>query len=268
MKIKIPRWSLLQSLCIGGGLLGLCACATTAPLPASYNTTFAPRYSTSTAPKAPSSRITFALIKANYQTGPAIHSYVSQSQPDGSTHYQESSEEQPSSKLFRESLGKELEALIIQKGFRISGPFDSFQDMTFPQKKQSDLTLRPVITLGLVVPTLTPVVKSDFGSAMLGGSGSKVVYQSNGSCEISGRIDFEVLESLTGTKMWTKTIQINRIVEDCSSQSPAAYKIVYDNAMGKLLEKAYNTTMEKINTYFNQEEMELVRQQSLDVRPK
>lgn len=266
--MKISRLSLLQSLCVVGGLLGLSACATTAPLPESYNTTFTPRYSADTTPAESPSGITFALIKADYQAGPAIHSYVSQSQPDGSTSYQVSSEEQPSSKLFRESLGKELEALVIQKGFRISGPFDSFQDMTFPQKKQSDLTLRPVITFGLVVPTLTPVVKSDFGSAMLGGSGSKIVYQSKGSCEISGRIDFEVLESLTGTKMWTKTVQINRIVEDCSSESPAAYKIVYDNAVGKLLEKAYNTTMEKINTYFNKEEMELVKKQSLDVRPK
>lgn len=263
--MKILKPSVLQPLVVVGGLLGLCACATV-PLPTAYNAAFAPRFSTEASPKTSTSKITFALIKANYQTGPTIHAYLSKA-VSGGTSYWMGTEEHQTSKLFRDSLSKEVEALMIQKGFRLSGPFDSFNDMTFPQKKQADLTVRPVITLALGVPPLEPKTKSDLAGAFLGGSGNKIVYESEGSCEIRGRIDFEVLESLTGTKMWTKTVDITPSTEDCTAKSAEAYMVVYNNAVGKLLEKAYDTTVEKIDTYFNREEMEMVKQQSLDVRP-
>jgi hypothetical protein len=177
-------------------------------------------------------------------------------------------EEHPTSKLFRDSLKKELEALMISKGFRVSGPFNNLNEMTFPEKKQADLTLQPVITLALEVPQTNCHLETSFAGALMGLQNDSSACEASGSCTIQGRIDFEVLEPLSGQKMWTKSVNINSASEDCSAQSLEAYKVVYDNAVAKLLDGAYNATIAKMDTYFNREEMELVKQQSLELRPK
>ena len=227
----------------------MCACATTStPPPAAYDPVFSPKFSGSGIAKDSPAHIAFALVKPEY-ADPSF-------------------KEMPTTRLFRDSLSKEVESLIISKGFTIQGPFDSYNDMTFPQKKMSDLILRPVITWAWTMPHPHAVQKSDFGSALLGGSGTKTVYETSGACKLSGRIDFLVLESLTGTKMWTKSVNLEVPDEDCSSSSGdgSGTQVILTNGVNKLLEKAYNMTMEKIDTYFNREEMAQVKQQSQELR--
>ena len=259
--------SMLPSLCVFGGLLGIYGCATTPPLPEAYSAKFTPRFSAGEIQKDSPAHITFALVEPGYQRG-YIHSYRSQSLGNGRTQWLMSPEEHPTSKLFRESLKKELEALMISKGYRVAGPYNNLYEMTFPQKKQADLTLQPVITFVLEAPQLNCHAVTSLAGAMLGLQNDSSECEASGSCAIQGRVDFEVLEPLTAQKMWTKSVNIDSASEDCSAKSPDGYKAVYDNAVAKLLDGAYNATIGKIDTYFNREEMELVKQQSLELRPK
>jgi len=243
------KTSVLKSLGVLGYVLFMCACATTStPPPAAYDPVFNPKFSDTGIAKDPPAHISFAIVKPEY-ADPSF-------------------KESPTTRLFRDSLSKEIESLIISKGFTIQGPFDSYNDMTFPQKKQADLILRPVITWAWNNPRPKAVQKSDFGSAILGGSGTKTVYETQGTCKLNGRIDFLVLESLTGTKMWTKSVSLEVPEEDCSTSAEdlSSAQVIFTNAENKLLEKAYNLTMEKIDTYFNREEMAQVKQQSLELR--
>ena len=170
--------------------------------------------------------------------------------------------------LFQQSLGKDIEKILIEKGYRLLGPFQSINDMTFPQKKQSDLILSTVMDFNFQEPLRQQEVKTDWAGVALGGSSSYVEYFWAGPCSMSGFISFEVFEPISYQKMWTKKVDVPSIKEDCTAQGAEMYQVVAYNAAGKLIEQIYKDAVSKANIYFNVEEMDMVRKQSLELREK
>ena len=106
-------------------------CAPTIPPPALYAPQFlAPSFSAEAENAELASTITIALISP---------SYARQFSGDLGEHFQQ-------------SLAKDIERLLIEKGYKLLGPFQSLNEMTFPQKKQSDLTLSTIIDFNFQEP--------------------------------------------------------------------------------------------------------------------
>lgn len=171
-------------------------------------------------------------------------------------------------KMFRSSLAKDLEQLIIAKGFKIVGPFASVDEMTYPQKKQSDLGLFAVIGLGIAAPQAEVKEKINWGGALVGGSSTKYDTVWTGSCTAQGFVNFELWELLSQQKMWTKKVEIAPIQRDCTAKGSASFLVVFNNAYSQLLEEVYKAALIKANAYFEREEVELVVKQSQEIREK
>lgn len=221
-------------------------CAPTIPPPALYAPQFlAPSFSAEAENAELASTITIALISP---------SYARQFSGDLGEHFQQ-------------SLAKDIERLLIEKGYKLLGPFQSLNEMTFPQKKQSDLTLSTIIDFNFQEPLRQQNVKTDWAAVALGGGNAEYVeYFWEGPCHMTGFISFEVFEPLSYQKMWTKKVDVPSVKEDCTASNTDLYKIVSYNAAAKLMEQIYKDTISKAHIYFNVEEMDIVRKQSLELR--
>jgi len=170
--------------------------------------------------------------------------------------------------MFRSSLAKDLEQLIIAKGFKIVGPFASVDEMTYPQKKQSDLGLFAVIGLSIAKPQAEVKEKINWGGALVGGSSTKYETVWTGPCTAQGFVNFELWELLSQQKMWTKKVEIAPIQRDCTAKGSASFLAVFNNVYSQLLEEVYKAALIKANAYFEREEVELVVKQSQEIREK
>ncbi|MEK7727829.1 MAG: hypothetical protein AAB354_05405, partial [candidate division KSB1 bacterium] len=178
-------------------LIAILGCAATKPVKTVRTPTF-PKFTSTVATQDAPSNITIALINPVYTLGGSAV------------------EENEWSLAFKNSLAKEIEQLIISRGFKITGPFVDFNEMTFPQKKQSDLVLKPIIAFIFEGPKAQTVTKTDWGGAILGGSGTKEAQVWIGPCITQGFISFELWEPLSEQKMWAKRVEIEARQVDCS----------------------------------------------------
>lgn len=170
--------------------------------------------------------------------------------------------------LFAKSLGTDLEKLLTDRGFTFSGPFASLDEMTFPQKKQTDLVLTPEIAIELSQPPITNQPKMEVG---FGGTRAVNLFQATGACTATGFVAFKVVEPLSNQKLWLKKVEVPQVAENCSAiQNPDMnqVQILVSNGMARVLEKIYGEVMRKADNYFSREEMELVKKQSLELREK
>lgn len=171
--------------------------------------------------------------------------------------------------LFRQSLAKETETMLVAKGFKLLGPFSDLSEMTFPQKKQSDLILQPIMAFSIESPQPQMQSVTNWTAVALGlKDHTQMVPSWTGPCSLSGFVSFEVLEPLSSQKMWMKKVNLETMQEDCSADDPDSYNVKSHSAIGRMLEQAYNQAMEKADTYFNGEEMQLVKRQSAELREK
>jgi hypothetical protein len=174
-------------------------------------------------------------------------------------------------KLFIDSIQKDIDGLLIARGFKTSGPFESINEMTFPQKKQSDLILN--VSLDWVFDSPKPQLQNKparVGIFVVEGSGTSAntVLTWQGQCSMTGTIIYEIWEPLSAQKVWFKKVAIPAQGEDCSAEGSENFITTYDNAVAKLLERAYQEALKKAGDYFNREEIELVKKQSMELREK
>ncbi|MGH7596512.1 MAG: hypothetical protein ACREOI_09170 [bacterium] len=230
--------------------LGLLGCAASKPVKTVHTPNFPKFTSTMGSTQSVLSDISIALINPSYGTTST------------------GGEEHEWAKMFRASLAKEIEQLIVNRGFKVVGPFATVDEMTFPQKKQSDLLLMPIINVILNYPQAQTVTKTDWGSALAGGSGTKEIQIWNGPCNSQGFINFELWEPLSMQKMWAKRVDIEPTQVDCSAKNYEAFVAAYNAALAQLLETSYKTALSKADAYFAREEIELVTKQSQELRTK
>ena len=152
---------------------------------------------------------------------------------------------------FLNSLTNALQQLIVARGFKISGPFARMDDMTFPQKKQSELALIAVSDL---------VQSGPDGCA---GNVREGRLNCVGTCAISGFLTFEMWEPMSGQKVFMKRVDVAPLAKPCAGD-----QVFVENTKAMLLETAFLTVMDKANQYFVKEEVELARRQSKELREK
>lgn len=182
-----------------GGVVAMAAvlngCATTT-VPAQTETLYVPQFSWS--PKntaaAGSARITVAVVNPVYGSS---RRWAIQ----GGFHE------------FSPQLGVGFEQLLVSKGFTVKGPFDSSSDMTYEDKKESELALEPTLEVSVQLASLTWNVagySGNGGSVVLAvmAHNATPVYEPSGEVVIGGRVMLVVFEPLTGEKLWVKNVMI------------------------------------------------------------
>jgi len=196
------------------------------------------------------SGVTLALVSAGY----------SQTQPWTRV--------QPFSALSA-SLGADFEELLTARGFSVKGPFRSYEEMVFPDKQASDLVLVPNLDLSVSV--------QDVRQAKVELLTGKIKYK--GTAVIGGRVNLWLSESLTGTRMWSKSIPVVQASVPWESQTwrskneAFAEADVYADrgfaeAVGPTLERLYAETLRTAWAYLDPSEVQLVRGQAQDVKKR
>lgn len=200
----------------------------------------------------------------------AQHSSISMGVIAG-TYLTDTYDQDPILKRFSINMGKDFLELLNAKGFSVSGPHRSLNEMTYPEKKGCDLILTPEIDLQPHIQ----LNEAHSNSSLLGPATG---YRFSGVTTISGRITIAVRESLSGQRMWSKSVELQPYSAEFTTADtyltnpPHALQLGQDRGLTSVqemqLEKIYTEVLQKAWSYIDVQEMEQVKAAAQDVRAK
>jgi hypothetical protein len=169
---------------------------------------------------------------------------------------------------FQKNMGRDFEELLIARGFTTTGPYRSREEMTYPEKSGCDLTLTPSLDVSVEFPD----VKTESVVMLLGDPQYKI----HGNAVVRGRVTLNMLESLSGEKMWSKSIDISQKTVSWEGQKrysapPQTVDItdpVFQKNIAPILEDVYNAVMDAGWKYLDPQEIQIVKKQAMDVKEK
>jgi hypothetical protein len=153
---------------------------------------------------------------------------------------------------FTKSTATDFEKIIIAKGCKVTGPFSTLYEMTYPEKEGCDL---------VIVPTI--FITTNYNSAI-------------GILTLSGFMKIEIIEPISGEKMWVKKIDFETVSEQYQfssyfSRSVHTYYISRDtrpHALQRALEKIYPKVMGTVWNYLDTQEISYLKREGEKVREK
>jgi len=174
---------------------------------------------------------------------------------------------------FNQNMSQDFFEILTARGYTVRGPFHTYDDITFPDKKGSDLILIPELQINPDASSLK--WDQSFGAALFGQRG----YTGEGTLVFTGRVNLVVAESLSREKMWTKSVEIPpltvRVEETHMYGSPGipvqqlmeSEDAIY-NGVAKALEMQYKSILERAYQYLDPDEMQIVKKQAQEIRNK
>lgn len=196
-------------------------------------------------------------------------------------------------KGFSKSMGVDLDKVIIAKGMTSVGPYATLDDVTYPDKKNADITLAPRVFL----TTETKYDKAEYvhytGNRDMDEKGDAVYFQRKFELKIGGWVAYEMREPLSGEKMWVKKLELDGKVvngleiyeakpvyetryggqyNDVAYQALVRYdqgQMVYNGraeAVADALKAYYPVIMGKAWTYINTEELLNLKSKTKEIR--
>lgn len=178
-------------------------------------------------------------------------------------------------KQFTKAMAHDFESMLTTRGMNVSGPFPAIEEMTFPDKKQSDLALFPKIEIELKLPVIhvqTEYVNQGAGPVPV----QTFVMQSPGNTDpkvaATGSVYFEVWEPLSNQKVWKKPVPDLKESKVCGPRAVwpdrDRWERLLRSCVTEFLNDLYPKIMGQGAKYFTREEMVLVRKQSQELREK
>lgn len=250
----------MKSLLICIGIAVCCGCATPKPTSTPSKQTFNFDYKTSSLAPAGSANFLVSLVRPKYAAG-----FVN----GGSDLFAS----------FRQYMGNDIEELLIDKGFRIKGPYDSFDDMIFDDRKETDIALEVEIVPEFTArdgrwKTHVPLFEKQKTQGT-----ANIYYSYEGTASLVGKINLIGYEPLTHQKVWVKSVPIpavehinistfsNRLEGMNLTNDFYNDPFVY-NAIGKALLQQYASTFKKIDAQIDPKEFETLRAQIKELKAK
>lgn len=105
-------------------------------------------------------------------------------------------------KTFIKNMGADFSEMLAARGYQTIGPFSSYDEMVYQEKKSSDLVLIPEVNLNF-----TNVHAKTTYNYML----KQNVYQIDGNVTMEGKITMHFCEPFTKTKVWSKSVPIEPV---------------------------------------------------------
>jgi len=177
-------------------------------------------------------------------------------------------------KGFAKSMAIDLDKIIIAKGLTITGPFENLDTMTYPDKKNANLTLTPVILINTQSRDISGWNNREDGGIM------KTI-----EVKIDGWVVLEMREPLSSEKIWIKKIEVAEMAETTeiiaekvpvyrrpSDFIPIGYnagRILYDgrpDAMANMMKKMYPVIMQTCWKYIDAEEVLVLDEKAKEIR--
>lgn len=247
----------IHSLCI---LLLFLGCAASKSTSTALKQTFNFDYKTPAIAKTGSADMLVNLVRPHY---------ASEFKNDGSELFAS----------FRQFMGKDIEELLIDKGFRVKGPYDSFDDMVFEDRKDADLAIEVEI-----VPEFSAREGSWKMYRPLIDAGNttgipRTYYAYDGTVSLIGKINLTGYEPLSREKIWVKSVPIPPITNiniSTANRRLSAANLNNDfyndanvyNALGKALLEQYAGTFKKIDVQLDPREFATLRTQIKELKAK
>jgi len=177
---------------------------------------------------------------------------------------------------FSNSLAADLDKQLVAKGVKVSGPYATYDDITYPDKRAAEYALTPVVFLTASIKWGTPVPV---------GSGGAVDYiERKFSLTAQGFVEFVLVEPLSRQKLWVKKLELEpqsiegveayaaNVVSDPTTGQPIRTDVgpmLYDgkqDAMADAMTRWYPIIAEKAWTYLNTDEMTSLKPQVVEIR--
>jgi hypothetical protein len=201
------------------------------------------------------------------------------------------------------AMGASFAEILIAKGFNTKGPFMSLNEMTFPEKKGSDLLLYPEFDFEVTLQTTNlqkaapppaasaakPESKNTTNVMDLFGGGEKkpepapaapaAAGRTGDTCDlvltVTGNVLFVAQEPLSSERMWIKRLDVSAAKQTFNGQVGAPcggaqgeWSLEVHDAWAKAHEVVYQSAMKSLDNYVNGEEFQGLKKQSDELRQK
>lgn len=253
-----------KTIVLMGGCIILASCAATPTKPEPETPAYVPKFDFTPPSQAQttSAEVTFGIVSPSYSK-----------KEDWIHHW-------PFNK-FCENMAADFQELLSARGFTIRGPFKSYEEMTYPDKKGADLILEPSLEVDVAVPSES--VRYEEHIVFLGTH----QYTLSGDVVLRGRVTLSIAESLSKERMWFKSIELPQTVlrwqgtkkrpmlkaSDGSYVLPANVRIDLDDpgftqAIGKPIEDFYIEVLQTAWKHLEPEEMRIIKKQAQEIKEK
>lgn len=158
--------------------------------------------------------------------------------------------------------------LLTSEGLNVAGPYDAVENMTFPEKKGSDLVIYVALDLadGYSIQNMRQEIVRTY-------QGAKSVV----ACDIvigpAGSVQLVAIEPMTSQKRWVKRIDVtqpNQTFKVRGQKICARQAITQEikDGWGKAHDALYRKTMSSIDRYVNGEEFAVLKKQADELKAK
>jgi len=178
-------------------------------------------------------------------------------------------------KGFSKSMAIDFDKIIVAKGMTVTGPFESLDMMTYPDKKNADLSLTPEITVNVQNKDITGWRRESYERT------AKTV-----KVKVDVWVKLMLREPLSSEKIWIKKIEVGEMAGEAEiiaarievGQEPGflgpvpvygAGKILYDgrpDAVANIIKKMYPKIMQTVWRYINTEEILVLKDKAKEIR--
>ena len=175
------------------------------------------------------------------------------------------------------SMGTDLDKILIAKGVTTTGPYPTFDEITYSEKKGAQLTLAPRVFVAVDV-------KQGDWQHIYGADRQESHFDMN----VSGWVSFIMQEPMTGEKMWIKKLEIEPIKSQgiiaqeafaqysqgngCDGPTFTGYnagKVLLDqraDSLATALKEIYPKVLERFYKYLETEEMLELKEKGKEIR--
>ncbi|MFZ4726763.1 MAG: hypothetical protein ACOYMD_15120 [Paludibacter sp.] len=170
---------------------------------------------------------------------------------------------------FKNCMNNDLKSIIAAKGYQLAGEFDTFEYMTYEDKKNCELALQTEINMDL--RNISGKWEQNVPSAYLQFAGSATYY---GKLDIVGKVNFFISESYTKQRLLIKSYSIN--MTDLNFKSTGQYpygtngpRPVNDMAIIKVVQSltpTYNEVLNQVWNMLNSDDVKRVKAQCPQIR--
>ncbi|NVK64170.1 MAG: hypothetical protein HWE22_06255 [Flavobacteriales bacterium] len=177
---------------------------------------------------------------------------------------------------FIDNMGVDFEEMLIAKGYSLRGPFDTYDEIVYADKSETDLMLKIEIDFSYEWAYDAIKDKPLYGYK---GSLSGYSFQRDGNLSIGGKINLTIKESLTQEKLWVKSIKLDkknvgihtaryRVQNKQEGMNAIASDPQYVTVMYEALDSYYQKALKTAWNHLEPAELEPLKTQVKDLRSK
>jgi hypothetical protein len=189
-------------------------------------------------------------------------------------------------KSFSSSIGSGLDQILVAKGMTTKGPYASLEELPYPDKKGSNLTLTETVFIQAVeqADTATPRYGQP-NTYYTNSQGKNVLCEvSSGKLTVDVWLTFELREPLSAEKMWIKKLELGTLersyqvgVEKYMYQDPSNPWVqqwrygdeqfnTKPDALASILNEVYPNIMKSAWVYLDTEELLQLNEKVKEIR--